>query len=350
MLGVIGAMLIALALVAIFILPKMLSGSPTDTIRRYATSDTFAAGTIDLQSIIKSDLYGKLGLAALVKEAIKEVPSKLKPEDFASLTVLMDKPKSAGTPPDDPTLVVRLTRDMPLEDMVDPKMATMIKDHQGVKYIELGPAGVLAKTEPSTVCMLTKGGVSAMKKLVASLNSNSIAKLDGALTTSMDRVSDQSSFFAVHVPDSMKGELSGPMAAMASMKSTGLGFSVGSDVELKVAVTFAKEEDASNASMGFGMIQGMGAGALQGKASAAKDADVKAVFMAVAKAISAIKTKQEGVEILAEVKVSGKDIVLVKDNYAKALPVLMSGDGSEDPTTGEKSGNPLEALMGIFGK
>jgi hypothetical protein len=349
MLGAIGAIVIALVLVAIFVLPKMFGGgSPTQTIRQYATSDTFAAGTIDLQSIIKSDLYEKLGLAALVKEAIKEVPTKLKPEDFASVTILMDKPKTAGSPPDDPTLVIRLVKDMPLKDMVDPKLAAAIKDHKGIEYVELGPVGVLAKTEPSTVCMLTKGGVAALKELVEKLNSGSGAKLDDVLTTSMERVSDQSSFFAVHVPDSMKGKLPGPMAAMASVKNAGFGFTVGSDVELKLAVTFAKEEDASNASLGFVMIQGMGAGTMQGKASAAKDADVKAVFTAVAKAITGIKTKQEGSEILAELKIPGQDIVLVKENYAKALPVLM---GSGDPATGgEPSGNPLEALMGLFGK
>ncbi|MBT3202087.1 MAG: hypothetical protein HN350_19465 [Phycisphaerales bacterium] len=342
MFGGIGLVVVALVVLGVFVVPGMFGGASTAVIERYASADTFAVGTIDIQNIVNSDLYEKLGLDKQLNDIMaKEIQTTLKPADFLSITLVFNKPKSGDAEPE-PTVVLSLARDVTLKDIVGEDRAKLIEKFQGIEYILEKPGVVLAKTEPSAVCVIPTGGMKALAGLMARLKSDKPAELNEKLLEAMKPVLGQSSFFAAYIPDSMKGKLPNNMAALASMKAVGFGFSVGSDVDLKLVAELASENEAKEASQGFGMIQAMGVGAMQGKASGAKDPDVKAVFTAVANTLNNVKLEQEGANLTGSLSVVGGDIVLIKNNFMKAVSALM-GDGGTS-----SGGGPLDFLK-MFG-
>jgi len=346
-LGSIGAGAIVLVLLAVFVVPKIFGGSSTALIKQYASADTFVVASVDLQNIIKSDLYKKLGLEELVNDGMKGAPTTLKPEDISTIVVLMDKPRPGRRLRQEPTVVFRMTRDIPFKEMLDPKMAAMVKEYEGVEYVALGRRGVLAKTDTATVCMLSTGGMTAFKKLISRLKEGKADRLNESLRSAMDQVSGEASFMAMYVPESMKDEITKGPPVLASIRSAGLGFSVGSGVELKVAAAFSKEEDAEAALKIVDGFKAAGVQAIKGMVSDAKDNDVKSVLGVVAKTLNAIKLRQDGSQVLADASVAGSDIILIKDKYAKVLPAIMGGGPS---TGGKPGGDPLSAIMGLFGQ
>ena len=347
LLGLIGAAVIVLAILLVFVVPMILGDSSSAIIGQYATADTFVVASVDLQNILKSDLYKTLGLEQLVNSGMKGAPITLKPEDVSTMVVLMDKPLPGQRFRPKPTIVIRITKDRPLKEMMDPKMATMVKEHEGVEYVDLGGGSMLAKTDTATVCMLPTGGVNALKKLIARLKAGATVTLNESLSSAIDQVSGEASFMAMYVPDSLKNEFKGP-PIMSSMKGAGLGFSIGSGVELKVAAAFSKDKDAESALKIIDGFKAMGISTIKGMASDAKDSDVKSVLEAVAKTLDGIKISQDGSLVLANASVAGSDIVLVKDKFAKVMPAIMSGG----PSTGDPAppADPLSAIMGLFGK
>ena len=101
MFGAIGVGLIGLVILGIFVFPKMFGGSGQGAglIPQYASGKTFAAGRIDIQSILKSDLATQLGLEKDLNEGLKDFPIKLKASDLASITFVVDEPASAKDDP-----------------------------------------------------------------------------------------------------------------------------------------------------------------------------------------------------------------------------------------------------------
>jgi len=352
MLSIMAIMLLSLAGLAVYVVPKMMARSSPDIVKRYASNETFAVGKINVENLVLSDLYTRLGLDQLVKDAIKDFPTKLKPEDLAKITIMIDRPLSDSAPVPSPMIVISVNRDMPLKDMVDSKAGAMIKKIQGVEYISLSPQSVLAKTDPATVCLFLDGGVSALTKLVSDLKANRTAKLDNALKASIARVSGNPSFFAVHVPQSMKDKIPAGMPIPPSIADGAMGFAVGSDVKFQIAAAFGKDDDAKNASMTLGMAKAAGVGFIRGKAMATDDKDIKAVLTAAANTLDAVKVTRQGKELRVEANIAGQDIVLVKENFAKLVgSFLAAPSGPADPDSGGKpAANPLGPLMGIFGK
>jgi len=202
-LGSIGAAVIALVLLSVIFVPKMFGGSSSAMIGQYASADTFLVASVDLQNIIKSDLYAKLGLEQFVNKGMAGAPTTLKPEDVSTLVVIMDKPSLGKKFKPAPMVVVRTTRDIPFKEMLDPKLAKNVKEHEGVEYLDLGRGGVLAKTDTATVCMLPKGGIAALTKLVSRLKGGATEELNDSLRSAMDRVSGEASFLAMYVSDAL---------------------------------------------------------------------------------------------------------------------------------------------------
>jgi len=347
-LGSIGVGVIAGVVLLIVFVPQMFGGSSSAMIGQYASADTFVVASVDFQNIIKSDLYEKLGLGQLVQEGMTGAPTKLKPEDIARLVVLVDKPALGKRFRPAPTIVVRTMRDIPFKEMMDPRMAAMIKEHEGVEYVDLGRGALLTKTDTATVCMLSTGGVDAMKKIVSRLETGEVEELNESLRSAMVRVSGQASFVAMYIPDSMKDEIARGPDILSSIKGGGLGFSVDSDLKLKASAAFSKDEDAEAAVKMVEGFKAMGALTIKGMVSDADDDDVKSVLGALAKTLDGVKIGQDGSQLLAEASVAGGDIALVKDKFAKVMPVLMSG--GTGTSGGKPAANPLSAIMGIFGK
>ena len=346
-LGSIGAAVIALVLLSVIFVPKMFGGSSSAMIGQYASADTFVVASVDLRNIIKSDLYAKLGLEQFVNKGMAGAPITLKPEDVSKFVVLMDKPSLGKKFKPAPMIVVRTTRDIPFKEMLDPKLALNVKEHEGVEYLDLGRGGVLAKTDTATVCMFPKGGIAELTKLVSRLKGGATEELNDSLRSAMDRVSGEASFLAMYIPDALKGEIKGP-PILSSIKGGGLGFSVASGVELKVAAAFATDKDAETALKMVDGFKAMGLLSIKGMVAASEDNDVKSVMEVVAKTLDAIKTSQDGSQLLADASVAGNDIVLVKEKFAKVMAAMMSGGPS---TGGDKpAGDPLSAIMGLFGK
>ncbi|MCP4377020.1 MAG: hypothetical protein GY794_12685, partial [bacterium] len=273
MLGSIAAGAIAIAILLFILLPKMFGGSSSAIIRQYASSNTFAVASIDLQNIIKSDLYKKLDLENLVGELMKGAPTTLKPEDFSTVVLLLNKPQpnaSLG----EPITVISLTRDIPLKKMLVPGMTETIKEYEGTKYVSLGMGRTIAKTENATVCILPDGGTEAMKKLISRLKAGTTEKINDSLQATIDQVSDEASFVAIYVPDVLKKQMTNTSPIVASIKNAGLGFTISSDVKLKASATFPNDKDAKSAIDAVDGIQMMGSIMIRGMAGNAKDADV----------------------------------------------------------------------------
>jgi hypothetical protein len=350
-------MVLAMVGVGIFVIPKMLSGSSPDVIARYASNETFVAGRIDIQNIMQSDLYKKLGLDKLVANGMKGLPTTLKLEDFSSITILVDKPHSAYVSPSPPVIVIGVKKDVPLKEMLIPQMALNVKTLDGVDYLAMSSQATIAKTDPGTVCIISTGGVGALRKLVGELKSGQKAKLDDSLIASLDKVSGQASFFAAYLPESMKAKMAKANPVLASLKGVGVGLSIDSDMELKVAAMFADNKDAASA---FKMAQGgqVAAGMMiNNMVGGAKDNDVKAVLTALARTVQGVKFSQDGDQVLIDANISGNDIVLVQKNLPKLMGAMMAGTGpvaggpaTTQPAGGGPSGSPLDALMGIFGQ
>jgi len=346
--GSIGAAAIVLVLLLVVFVPKMFGGSSSAVIGQYASADTFAVASIDIQNIIKSDLYEKLGLKELVDKGMAGAPIKLKPEDVSAFVVLLDKPLPGKKFRPEPTIVVRTMKDTPFKEMLDPRLAVNVKEHEGVEYIALGRRGVLAKTDTATVCMLQTGGIDAMKKLISRLKGGKTEALNESLRSGMDRVSGEASFVAMYMPDALKGEIAQGPPIMSSIKGGGLGFSIASGVELKVAATFSEDKDAETALKLVDGAKAMGLLTIKQMAADAADNDVKSVLGVVAKTLDAVKIRQDGSELLADASLAGSDIILVKDKFPKVMAAMMN----REPSTpgGKPAGDPFSALMGIFGK
>jgi hypothetical protein len=347
MLGSIGTAVIAIAILLFIFLPKMFGGSSSAVIRQYASNNTFAVASIDLQNIIKSDLYKQLGLEELVSGVMKSAPTTLKPEDFSTVVVLQNKPQPGGSTRA-PMVVISLTRDIPLKEMLAPNMTEMVKEYKGAQYVDLGMGRTLAKTENATVCMLPDGGPEAMKKLISRLKAGMTEEIDDSLQSAIDQVSGEASFVAMYVPDSLKSQMTSAPPAVASIKNAGLGFTISSDVKLKATATFPEDKDAKSAVDMVDGFQMMGVAMIRGMAGNAKDADVKSVLTAVAKTLDAVKIKRDGNRAVASATIAGSDIALVKNKFAKVMPLIMGSGGSPTTQPGP-GGNPLEAIMKLFG-
>jgi hypothetical protein len=345
--GSIGAAAIVLVLLLVVFVPNMFGGSSSSVIGQYASADTFAVASIDIQNIIKSDLYEKLGLEEFVSKGMKDAPITLKPEDVSAFVVLLDKPPPGKRFRPAPTIVVRTTKDIPFKEMLDPRMAAMVKEHEGVEYVPLGRRGVLAKTDTATVCMIQTGGVEALTKTISRVKGGNTEALNDSLRSAMDRVSGEASFVAMYMPDALKDEIAKGPPIFSSMKGGGLGFSIASGVELKVAAAFATDNDAETALKLVDGFKAMGLLTIKGIVADAKDSDVKSVLGVVAKTLDAVKIRQDGSDVLADASLAGDDIILVKEKFAKVMVAMTSGG----PSTGAKPrSDPLSAIMGIFGQ
>ncbi|MCP4376949.1 MAG: hypothetical protein GY794_12320, partial [bacterium] len=112
--------------------------------------------------------------------------------------------------------------------------------------------------------------------------------------------------------------------------------------------TFPNDKDAKSAIDAVDGIQMMGSIMIRGMAGNAKDADVKSVLIAVADTLDGVKIKRDGNQVTANATIIGSDIALVKDKFAKVMPLIMGSGGS--PTTQPSQGtNPLETIMKLFG-
>ncbi|MBL7219778.1 MAG: hypothetical protein ISS69_06680 [Phycisphaerae bacterium] len=346
--GSIGAAAIVLVLLLVVFVPKMFGGSSSAMIGQYASADTFAVASIDIQNIIKSDLYEKLGLKELVDKGMSDAPIKLKPEDVSAFVVLLDKPLPGKKFRPEPTIVVRTMKDTPFKEMLVPQLAVNVKEHEGVEYLALGGESMLVKTDTATICMLQRGGIDAMKKLISRLKGGATEALNESLRSAMDRVSGEASFVAMYMPDALKGEIAKGPPIISSIKGGGLGFSIASGVELKVAAAFSEDKDAETALKLVEGAKAMGLLTIKQMAADAEDNDVKSVMEVVAKTLDAVKIRQDGSELLADASLAGGDIMLVKDKFPKVMAAMMSGGPST--TGGKPAGDPFSALMGIFGK
>jgi len=346
--GAIGAgVIIVIVLLLVFVFPMMSGGASMAVIRQYAPPDTFMVASIDFRNVINSDLYKTLGLEEFVNKGMMSGPTTVKPEDIGEILVFMTPPRRGLRSEPKPMIVIRLTRDISLKEGLDPRLASRIKKHEGIEYVRKGRE-LIAKTDTSTVCVLTTGGTSALKKLVSRLKAGETTQLNDSLRSALDRVSGEASFMAMYVPDSMKGQIAAGNPVMASVQGAAVGFSVGSGVELKAVAIFSEDENAEAAVKMVDGFKTMGVGAIKQMAVGSKDSDVKSVLGTVAKTLDGIKIRQSGNEVLADASIAGSDIVLVKDKFAKVAPALMGGGG---PVKGGKpGGDPLSAIMGLFGQ
>ena len=222
---------------------------------RYVPSDAAAVGYFNVAKLIDNELYRDLMDEAPkeAKAALKDAP--VKPEDLDEVFIYL--PRKAG--PDDFVAVVRMKKDYDLEELVKdiqkangprrPRgFSSRRRDdskkkeeevetdkYKGIEYAKVRtPFGrkYVAKTEPNTFCIAD--GEDEIEDAIAQFSKDEKPELDETLKEMLDEVSGEDNYFAAL----------GKAMDQREVEAVGLGFSLGSSLDVRVAAVCKKEKDA----------------------------------------------------------------------------------------------------------